>query len=343
MDRICRGAGRTTACYTVPQNCRLFVFGWLLLHSILLQSCSAYEMTAVDVSNTTYYKELTQRNIIVVDELHVPITHTRRLEQRQNASNETMPSESAAPSLDTATGLPMPFDTSLGSNFSDPACPQYFAKFLADATFQSCLPMSVLLQNSMSFFQAARSTALLKKTLDASCSASLAVCSPLMSQISQDLISPTHCQQDYMQQNPLVMQAYAGLNAYEPLYRATCLKANSTGDYCFADAMESKSAADSYPYYTAVGLQLPNGSAPACSACLHDTMAIFAGYAVQKNQALSQTYLGCAIQVNQKCGESFASTQVKGVSKVQGTGSGANLRTDFGLLVAMGAAVALLV
>lgn len=319
--------------WTKYSRCNGISLGLFLLATTLIQACNAYDMKAVDVSNTSYYKELTRRNVVVVDELHMPIAQSQDLEKRQSQSNQTTPTQGSTPSLDTKTDLPIPFDTSLGSNFTDPACPQYFSKFLADSTFLSCLPVSLLLQNSMSFFQAARSKQLLTRTLDKSCSASLAVCSPSMSQYAQELISSAYCEKDYLQENPLVMQAYAGLNAYEPLYQATCLKANTTGDYCFVEAMESKSADDTYPYYTAVGLQLPANSKPSCSSCLHDTMEIFSGYALQSSQSLSQTYLACAIQVNQQCGDSFASTQVKSASKVQTTNAGSHLHSGMSLLL----------
>lgn len=45
--------------------------------------------------------------------------------------------------------LPQPFDTSLGNNFTSTACPSYFTKFLADATFQTCYPFSLLIQVSI--------------------------------------------------------------------------------------------------------------------------------------------------------------------------------------------------
>lgn len=46
------------------------------------------------------------------------------------------------------SALPQPFDTSLGANFTSTACPAYFTKFLADSTFQSCYPFSLLIQVS---------------------------------------------------------------------------------------------------------------------------------------------------------------------------------------------------
>lgn len=283
-------------------------------------------MVHVDVSNTSHYRELARRSIIVVDELHQPLFRKR------DTSNGTDTTEPSTPTLDTDTGLPLPFDTSLGSNFTSTMCPDYFSHFLSDSTFLSCLPMSLLLQNSMSFFQAARSSSLLLKTLDTSCSASLAVCSPFMNKIADELISEDNCQNDYQQQNPLVMQAYAGLKAYESLYQATCLKDPTTQKYCFLEAMEAMSADDSYPYYTAVGLSLPEGSKPQCTSCLHETMKIFAGYAAQSEQPLSDTYLGCATTVNVGCGAGYANTAVQSVSKVAST-SGSTRMTSGIVLV----------
>lgn len=282
---------------------------WLrrtLLLFLIIQHCNAYILTHTDVSNTTFYKELARQNVVLIDELH-----TQTLGRRDNSTNIT-----SIPTLNTNSGLPVPFDTSLGSNFTNTACPAYFQKFLADSTFQACLPVSLLLQNSMSFFQAAKSSSLLDSTLDKACSATLAVCSPYMGKLADDLISQSNCQADYNQQNPLVVQAYDGLQAYESLYQATCLKNTTTHEYCFVEAMDTTNADDSYPYYTAVGLQLPIGSKPTCSSCLKNTMAIFAGYAVQKDQPLSNTYLASATQINAECGSGFASTQVKADSKV---------------------------
>lgn len=302
----------------------------LLLYSTALQACLAYDTVHTDVSNTSHYKELAGGNVLVVDRLH-----SNELEKRQSADNSTDPGASPVTTLNTDTGLPMPFDTSLGSNFTATTCPNYFTKFLADTTFLSCLPMSLLLQNSMSFFQAVRSPSLLEKTLDVSCSSSLAVCSPLMAKIADELILPSNCQDDYARQNPLVLQAYAGLQAYEPVYEATCLKDSSTSRYWFLQAMESSNADDSYPYYTAVGLELPAGTKASCTAGLKETMSIFAGYAMQKEQPLSQTYLGCATQVNSECGQGFASTQVQSVSKIASTSDGNRFRGDMLLVVSL--------
>jgi hypothetical protein len=210
-----------------------------------------------------------------------------------------------------ASALPSPFDSSLGSNFTSQACPNFFDSFLSNTTFQACVPVSLLLQNSKSFFSAARSPAVMTETLNAACAASLPMCQPLMAYLASELISNSYCGADYRNQNPLVSQAHAGFVAYQAVYQATCLKSNETGNYCFTDAITNQlNPSDSYPYYTAVGLNLPPGSHPTCSKCLKETMSIFAGYAKDTNQPLATTYINTAEEIDVSCGAEFADTNV---------------------------------
>ena len=228
-----------------------------------------------------------------------------------STQNATAGVETASPSTGASSPLPSPFDTSLGSNFTYPACPTFFKSFLDNPAFRDCRPTSLLLQNSNSFFKTSRSPALLSQALDASCGASLAQCSPLMASLATQLIQDSNCGQEYRNQNPLVTQAHAGLIAYEPLYRATCLKSSETENYCFADAISNTSnPSDSYPYYTVLGTNLPAASRPTCSKCLQDTMGIFAEYAVNKAQPVSETYVSTAQQIILGCGPEFVNALV---------------------------------
>jgi hypothetical protein len=132
-----------------------------------------------------------------------------------------------------------------------------------------------------------------------------------MSSLSTQLIATSACGADYAQHNPVVKQAYNGFIAYEPLYRATCLKNANTGDYCFSEAITNASApADSYPYYTALGLTMPTSSRPTCDKCLQGTMEIFASYASDRNQPLASTYSATSYQIDFECGPTFVNTTV---------------------------------
>ena len=133
-----------------------------------------------------------------------------------------------------------------------------------------------------------------------------------MADLAEQITKDTICGQDFRNEQPLVLQAYNGLIAYEPVYRATCLKTAKDDQYCFSQAVStSQNPSDSYPYFTAVGLTMPSGSLPTCNACLKQTMQVFAEYAEKKEQPLAQTYLGCAQMVEEECGTGYAAVDVK--------------------------------
>lgn len=174
-----------------------------------------------------------------------------------------------------------------------------------------------------------------------------------MTDFAQQLIRDDNCGQDFRDQQPLVLQAYNGLIAYEPVYRATCLKvANDQQQYCFSEAVStSPNPADIYPYFTAVGLNMPAGSKPTCNTCLKQTMQVFAEYAVRKEQPLASTYLACANMIDGNCGANFADVSVKVGSvdngltngKQGGQMSGASRLVGDGLVMAIAGFAAVMV
>jgi hypothetical protein len=52
-----------------------------------------------------------------------------------------------------------------------------------------------------------------------------------MNSLARELLSASACKADYDNNNAQVVQAYNGLIAYEPLYRASCLR-DDDGSYC---------------------------------------------------------------------------------------------------------------
>lgn len=65
-------------------------------------------------------------------------------------SSTSSVSESIQVATPISTSLPRPFDSSIGNNFTETSCPQFFNDFLSNSTFQECLPFSMLLQVSIS-------------------------------------------------------------------------------------------------------------------------------------------------------------------------------------------------
>ena len=250
-----------------------------------------------------------------------------------STSSGSVPSGIAvAPSSTSASGpLPSPFDTSLGNNFTAPSCPSFFQNFLNNATFKMCNPVSLLLQNSNSFFHASRSPVTLSQTLDNSCGASMQTCAGVMSDFANAIVQDSNCGQDYRNENPQVLQAHAGLVAYEPLYRASCLKNAASGNYSMVDAFtNSTNPSDSYPYYLAIGLNFPGGSTLTCDSCLQNTMGIFASFASNKTQPLSATYVTAAQQIDQICGPTFVNSSI---AVTMQTGNGVSLQNPSSMAV----------
>ncbi|KAI7510955.1 hypothetical protein KC347_g3849 [Hortaea werneckii] len=183
----------------------------------------------------------------------------------------------------------------------------------------NCLPLSLLLQTSNSFFTALKSPVLLAQTMDASCSANFTQCSVLMSSLARTIKQPSNCREDYKLENPMVRQAYNGFLAYETLYRVGCLT-DADGDYCFSNAVSNMTApTSSYVYYLPLGVQLPAGTRPTCNDCLQDTMQVFAQAAANKSVPLSETYENAGQMIQMACGPSYAVDAVQRTNAAAGS------------------------
>jgi hypothetical protein len=229
-------------------------------------------------------------------------------------------SGSASANSPSSSPFPSPFET-LANNFTSASCPQFFANFLSNSTFKSCYAISLLLQNSQAFFHVAGSAVSLDQVVQTSCSANATKCSTYMSQLASDLIGSSACGQDYNLGNSVVMQAYAGMIAYAPIYHAACLKDPATENFCFTEAATNDTnVTDYYVYFLPLGMPLPGSSRPTCNACLQATMEVFQQSALIKGQPLTQTYIPAAEQINIGCGPGFVNDTVKVGSKAASAG-----------------------
>lgn len=71
--------------------------------------------------------------------------------QRATAATVTTTPDVDAPSPTASSSIPQPFDSNLGNNFTD-TCLDFFNNFLANTSFQQCVPFSLLLQVGRPFF-----------------------------------------------------------------------------------------------------------------------------------------------------------------------------------------------
>ncbi|KAI9890908.1 MAG: hypothetical protein M1814_003548 [Vezdaea aestivalis] len=244
-----------------------------------------------------------------------PTTREPGSSSRGTATTPTVKGTSSSSSIAidpsvVASPAPTAFDTSLGNNFTASTCPSFFSDFLGNRQFQACLPFSLLLQNSNSFFQASKQFTRVSQALDSTCNVVFNKCLPLMADLARNIKADNNCGQDFRLQNPIVLQAYNGFLAYQPLYQAGCLK-SPTGSYCFADAITNTSSpTDSYVYFLPLGVALPGGSRPTCNKCLAETMQIFQSSAGNATLPISNTYVEAAQQIQRFCGPTFVNSNV---------------------------------
>ncbi|KOS17163.1 hypothetical protein ESCO_005995 [Escovopsis weberi] len=245
-----------------------------------------------------------------------------------HAAKQTSPAPSnsdptKASSTPKATALPTPFDNTPSSAFradgADNTCPNFITSLLANPTFKSCYPLSMMLQTSSSFFAAERSLPTITRVLDATCAADPAPCAAFLDEAANN-ISSTACTREMQKNQALVVQAYRGLKAYSVLYAATCLQDPNSTQYCFATAVTDTSApADSYLYFLPYGLAMPAGSAPSCGWCTQQTMAMYHAAAAEGQVFVGSTYNGAAGQINAACGSDFVNDSAPVATTSAGT------------------------
>ena len=209
----------------------------------------------------------------------------------------------------TNSVMPTAFDT-ISDNFANATCVSFFKKFLSNTTVTDCHAVSLLLENSNSFFHTLTSAQATSRVLDTACSEPLSKCSIIMTNLASQMLSDSNCGQDYQSGNSFVQGAYEDLMAYEPMYLATCLTNSATGDYCFVDAVQNSAAPNDYNVYLMpLGSTIGTGNLT-CSQCLKDTMTTFVHWAMVDGQTLDTTYLPSARQVNKLCGAGFANVNI---------------------------------
>jgi hypothetical protein len=219
------------------------------------------------------------------------------------------------------TSFPTAFDT-IGNNFTATSCPKFFEYFLADETYKSCYAVSILLQNSNTFFKDLASAVTLDQVLDTSCSANTTTCATFMTNLAANLTSTDNCGADYKLGNPTVTQAYDGMVSYEPIGKAACLEDPSTHEYCFTEAATNSTNISGYSLYLLpLGISLPGGSRPECNQCTQATMAVFKDSAVVKGNPLVQTYIPAAQTINIGCGPNFVNATVNVGTQDSGSSS----------------------
>ncbi|KAK7949752.1 hypothetical protein PG996_000340 [Apiospora saccharicola] len=212
-------------------------------------------------------------------------------------------SKRAAPTPAAALGpLPSPMD-SMPVDFADDAsgnCPAFIQSFLADKTFKSCYPFSMLLQKSL---------VSLTQVLDASCKADVKMCTKWLGDLATQFQQDSNCGGELANGNTVVTKAFEGLKAYQPLYSATCLKEPKSQAYCYASAAtDTKDFSSVYLYYLPLNRSMPDSATPSCNWCNQQTMGIFQSFSANRKASIAATYPTGAAAMNKACGPEYVNS-----------------------------------
>ncbi|RFU25299.1 hypothetical protein B7463_g11030, partial [Scytalidium lignicola] len=289
------------------------------------------------------FASLAKTGTIVIDQRPPPVPGSWRLASEEEsivqrrdlaaspaASHTASMTSSSSSTTESPSPLPSLFDSGYSSNITT-SCSSFISNFLSNSTFKSCYPLSLLLQNSQSFFQAERSLVRITQTLDATCAADLETCTAVMNDLASNITSTDNCASDLSSGNPLVEQTRLGFISYPTLYKASCLRNPATSSYCFADAItNSTNPTDSYIYYLPLNSSLPGGSLPTCSSCLQNTMAVYDSAAADRSQPIASTYVGAAQMVDLNCGPTFVNASLPAATTQNAVAPGAMVPSLWG-------------
>ncbi|KAE8397063.1 hypothetical protein BDV37DRAFT_266678, partial [Aspergillus pseudonomiae] len=268
---------------------------------------------------------------------HPPILLSPEENEQTNDNAQPALSQRSTSSSSSSGGgdTPTPFDSNLSTNFTSESCPKFFKQFLSDSKFAKCYAISMLLRDSSSFFQTLKSAPATSHVLDLACAADMDQCSSVMTDLASRITKSDACGKDYELGNPVVTNAYTDMIIYEPMYRASCLKNPSTGDYCFVDAATNSSNPSDYDvYFIPYGSAITNAPYPTCNECVQASMDIFGEWAQKSGQPLARSYLPSARGINSKCGVHFTNANITVAADGESSAASWAVRRPDGILTA---------
>ncbi|KZT60956.1 hypothetical protein CALCODRAFT_428519 [Calocera cornea HHB12733] len=220
----------------------------------------------------------------------------------------TAPPSVPSPALPVPTPFPAPFDISISLNVTTPSCVNFFNTFIQNVTFRACRPFGMLMSSSQQFQAAQANLTQLTAIVGGTCATdmSAAACGEVMDWHAAQIAQDGNCGADIAAQEALAVTALEGFRSYRMMRAAGCLVNAATHAYCYVEAVASLLPNDLYFWVAALGIPLPNATAPTCSACTQQLLGTYGLYANDSSLLISQTYPGAADKARQTCGEGYA-------------------------------------
>ncbi|OCF33018.1 hypothetical protein I316_05356 [Kwoniella heveanensis BCC8398] len=254
------------------------------------------------------------------DELRLNSTEILSLLSRQlgnttssnTSTTPTLPSPPVTAPLKPPRPVPTPLDLSISQTLSS-GCMVYLSSLLSSSTFLSCLPFSLLLTTSAGYSKIL-STALSTgnyTTLNNLISYTASPlpgggeCESYMSDVMSTFSTKANCGTDLSAKKVVALEAKNGIGNYGVMREAEGLVDESTGKYCYIEAVASGRPDDLYLWGLASEISLPSSSTPTCSPCSKALLNTYTTY-MPDTATLNTTLIGGAIQrVNAACGQGF--------------------------------------
>ncbi|EIW70416.1 hypothetical protein TREMEDRAFT_28982 [Tremella mesenterica DSM 1558] len=208
---------------------------------------------------------------------------------------------------------PTPLDLSISYALSD-SCLMYLGTLLSSAEFLTCLPFSLLLTSSSSYssmLSDAMSTgnytylnALVGYTHSPQPSGEQ--CDAYMAGVASALTGKGNCLSDIRMGKAVALEILVGIGNYALLRKAEGLL-DSSGRFCYLDAVADGRPDDLYLWNLPAGIALPSTSRPTCSACSAQLLNLYTS-SLSSTPTLNSTIVNSAVQsVNSACGSTFVS------------------------------------
>ena len=185
-----------------------------------------------------------------------------------------------------------------------------------------------LQQSSHALFNSMQSLVSITQVLDRTCRPvpDVDTCSQYLGDLADALVSEENCRADYLEQHPVVVQAYVGMRAYRAVHDAVCLTdpERETEQYCFATAAtDLTTASNLYMYYLPLNASYPARAEPSCNPCTSATMAVYQAATADRESPIATTYPAAAARINQVCGDGFINASLAPATSESGVGPSA--------------------
>ncbi|KZO94224.1 hypothetical protein CALVIDRAFT_539268 [Calocera viscosa TUFC12733] len=222
----------------------------------------------------------------------------------------TAPPPVPSPALPVPTPFPAPFDISISLNVTTPNCVNFFNTFIQNVTFRACRPFGMLMSSSQQFQAAQDNLTTLTAIVGGTCVTDMSAdqCGEVMDWHAEQIALDGNCGLDIDAQEALAVTALEGFRSYRMMRTAGCLLNPVSSAYCYVEAVASLLPNDLYYWVTALGIPLPNATAPTCSMCTQSLLGTYGLYANDSSLLISQTYPFAVDKAQEACGEGYAST-----------------------------------